>query len=284
MKRVRAALGCLLALLGESTGLAHAQEQPAHWEVQAKLSVMNFRYEEFGDDGGVLDRETGVLPGVVAGLSRIAGPWRIHGEFSVHQGEADYSGQTTGSIPGIPVSTQTSERIVDAHARIERWNSPDGRWRAAVYAGLGYRGWNRDISPSRTGSGLYVLGATEYYETGYGMLGAKAATGPENSQWMLDLRVLHTIEPKVHVAAGSFGDALTLSLGARTSGAIALGWRTRRATGTVLGAEAFVEQWKFGRSAPAIQTRGGAPTGFVVYEPESETRSYGLRAVLTGAF
>jgi len=55
-------------------------------------------------------------------------------------------------------------------------------------------------------------------------------------------------------------------------------------TGAVLGLEIFFEQWDFGRSAPAEETLGGVPTGFVVYEPESRTRSYGLRSSVNRAF
>lgn len=269
----------LLCAGGPATARA---DLPPHWEVQVKAALTYFRYEEFQDDGGILDRESGYLPGVSASLGRLSGPWGVHGAIAVNVGTADYTGETTGVHPGVPVTTQTSERIVDGRAWVERWNSRDANWRAAGYAGIGYRGWNRDISATRVG-GLLVGAASEYYETGYGMLGAKAAAGPASSQWTLDLRVHRTFRPRVHVRQSSFNDALTLPLGPRTSPAASLGWQSRRASGAVLGVEVFVEQWDFGRSDTAPLTAGGAPAG-LVYEPESRTRSYGLRASVTSAF
>jgi len=261
---------------------ARADAPPPRWEAQVKAAMTYFRYEEFLDDGGVLDRESGFLPGVAAGLGRLWGPWGLHAELAVNVGTADYTGETTGVHPGIPVTTQTSEQIVNAHARIERWSSREANWRAAGYAGIGYRGWNRDISATRVG-GLSVGGVTEYYETGYTMLGAKAAAGPAYSQWTVDLRIHRTFRPRVHVRQSAFNDELTLLLGPRTSPAASLGWQSQRASGTVLGVEVFVEQWDFGRSDVATLTVGGAPSG-TVYEPESRTRSYGLRVGASHAF
>jgi len=277
-----AAFAAALVLYGGGSAAAHADELPPRWEGQVKAVLMYFRYEEFQDDGGVLDRETGILPGVSAGLGRLLGPWGIHGALTVNVGTADYTGETTGPHSGIPVTTQTSERIVDAHARVERWSSRDANWRAAGYAGIGYRGWNRDISASRVG-GLLVGAVTEYYETGYGTLGARAVAGAPSSQWTLDLRVHRTLRPRVHVRQTELNDALTLPLGPRTSPAASLGWQSRRASGTVIGVEVFVEQWDFGRSETTPMTVGGAPAGSV-YEPESRTRGYGLRASVTSAF
>jgi len=280
--RCCAAFVAALILYGGGSPAAHADESPPRWEGQVKAVLMYFRYEEFQDDGGILDRETGILPGVSAGLGRLLGPWGIHGELTVNVGTADYTGETTGPNPSIPVRTQTSERIVDARTWVERWSSRDANWRAAGYAGIGYRGWNRDISATRVGS-LLVGAVTEYYETGYGMLGAKAVAGAPSSQWTLDLRIQRTLRPRVQVRETELNDALTLPLGPRTSPAASLGWQSRRASGTVIGVEVFVEQWDFGRSDLTPMTVGGAPAG-LVYEPESRTRSYGLRVGITSAF
>lgn len=244
---------------------------------------MYFRYEEFNDDGGVLDRETGYLPGVTASLGRVSGPWAAYAEASVNVGTADYTGETTRTSSSIPVTTQTSELIFNAHARVERWSRRDAQWRAAGYAGLGYRGWNRDISSAWAG-GLFVGGVTEYYDTGYWMLGAKAAAGPAVSHWVLDLRVQRTVRPRVHIASTPNSDAMTLPLGVRASPAGSFGWRSQRNSRTVLGVDLFFEQWEFGRSATVLETLNGVPTGFAVYEPDSRTRSYGLRASVTSAF
>jgi len=277
-----AAVAAAFVLQATASAAAHAGPPPPRWEAQVKAALTYFRYEEFLDDGGVLDRESGFLPGVSASLGRLWGPWGFHGELAVNVGTADYTGETTGVYPGVPVTTQTSERIVNANARVERWSSREANWRAAAYAGIGYRGWNRDISGTRVG-GLYVGAATEYYETGYAMLGAKAAAGPAYSQWTVDLRVHRTFRPRVEVGQSAFNDALTLPLGPRTSPAASLGWQSQRASGTVLGVEVFVEQWDFGRSDIATLTVGGAPSG-TVYEPESRTRSYGLRVGASHAF
>lgn len=282
LSRFAAVAGTLCLAAGWS-GPLQAEGLPAYWEGQVKAALMYFRYEEFNDEGGVLDRETGYLPGVSASLGRVVGPWEVHGEFAVNVGTADYTGETTGPSTGIPVTTQTSERIFNAHARIERWSSRDANWSAAGYAGFGYRGWNRDISGTRVGS-ILVGGVTEYYDTNYWMLGAKAVAGPAISQWTLDLRMQRTFSPQIRIEATPFNDALTLPLGERTTPAASLGWRSRRGPGTLLSLELFFEQWEFGRSPTVFETLGGVPNGFAVYEPESRTRSYGLRAGVSSSF
>ena len=281
LRQATAAAGLLGGLAGWS--IAVQAQAPAHWEGQIKAALMYFRYEEFNDDDGVLDREAGYLPGVSAGIGRVSGPWGVHGEVTVNVGTADYTGETTGGAgPPLPVTTQTSERIVNAHARIERWSSRDAQWRAGGYAGIGYRGWNRDISGTRIGN-IFVGGVTEYYETGYWMLGAKASAGLPVSQWTLDLRVQRTFGPRMHLKQSPLNDALTFELGERASPAASLGWQSQRGSGTTLGVEVFFEQWEFGRSPTTVLTQGGVPIG-TVYEPESRTRSYGLRAGVTSAF
>jgi hypothetical protein len=280
--RHRSIAAAALGLVAGWSAPLHAQEPPLRWEAQVKMALMYFRYEEF-EDGRVLDREIGYLPGVSAGFGRVSGPWGAFGELAVNVGTADYTGETTGAHPGIPVTTKTSERIFNAHARLERWSSRDAQWRAAGYAGLGYRGWNRDVSGTRIGN-IFAMGVAEYYETAYWMIGAKAASGPEASQWTLDLRLQRTLRPQIRIESTPSSDALTLRLGERTTPAASLGWQSRNESGSVLTLELFFEQWEFGRSPPALETLSGVPTGFVVHEPESRTRSYGLRAGVTRAF
>ena len=46
-------------------------------EMQVSLGLQDFSYKEFDDEGAVLDREDGLLPGVEGSLTHGLGAWSV---------------------------------------------------------------------------------------------------------------------------------------------------------------------------------------------------------------
>jgi hypothetical protein len=250
------------------------------WQLHAAVSVVDFQYKEFGDNGALLDREDGWLPGVVLGFSRPRGEWLFTVEAAIFDGDIDYEGHTTS---GVPITTRTSTRIVDLHARAEWWHWKISGWQVAPYGALGYYGWDRDIQPTRTPAGTPVGGVYEYYEWGYAALGAKMSTGNADSRWTADLRWWRTLDPRLSIDFHGLYDRKVLDLGERNGLRLGLAWQHQVTTGPTLSLEAWHDAWALGRSRDETLRQGGVPVG-IVYEPKSETRHFGVRAGLQYAF
>jgi hypothetical protein len=244
------------------------------WRLHTAVSVVDFQYKEFGDDGALLDREDGLLPGVVFGLSRPIGKWVFAVEAAIFDGEIDYEGHTTG---GEPITTSSGARIVDLQARAEWWRWKISGWQVAPYGALGYYGWDRDIQPTTTSSGTPVGGVTEYYEWGYAALGAKASIGGPDSRWTADVRWWRTLDPRLSIDFHGLYDNKVLDLGERPGLRLGLAWQRRFDTHSQVSLEAYHDAWELGRSRDEVLRQGGVPVG-IVYEPRSETRHFGVRA------
>lgn len=246
------------------------------WRLHAAAALVDFQYKEFGDNGALLDREDGLLPGVVLGLSRPKGEWLLAVETVILDSEIDYEGHTTS---GVPITTRSGARIVDLHARAEWWRWQVSAWQLAPYGMLGYYGWNRDIQPTRTSTGTPVGGVSEYYEWGYAALGAKASCGDANSRWIADLRWWRTVDPQLSIDFQGLYDRKVLDLGERPGVRLGLTWQRQLDSHRLLSLEAYHDAWELGRSKNETLRQGGVPVGFV-YEPRSETRHTGVRAGL----
>jgi hypothetical protein len=249
-------------------------------EGSVAFAMQAFQYKEFDDDGSLLDREDGTLPGVVFGLGMARERWNFVGELAVYSGDVDYDGQTNTRIP---ITTQTDANITDGHVRAEWWGWEAGSVRYAVYGGLGYHGWERDIQATRTASGAPVSGLWEYYEWGYVLLGGKLAAEQGLNRWGLDLRLLRTVAPTVRVDFNGLFDDKTLDLGERFGGRLSATWARRASNRTVLKLEPFYEGWDLGRSDTERLTQGGVAVG-TVFEPRSETRNFGVNLGLAHTF
>lgn len=246
-------------------------DSPPRWKVSGGLSLLDFNYKEFDDDGSLLDREDGTLPGLIFGLERPRGPWVLGGRFSYYAGSVDYDGQTN---TGTPITTRTDEKISEIEGRAEYWLRPEDRW--AVYGGLGYRYWARDIRPTRTAGGQPVSGLFEVYDWWLVFFGTKVELYNKNaSRWSLDLRVLRILAPELRVDATSQFDQARLDLGERYGMRLSLPWQYKLDKATHLTIEPYAEGWELGRSPTVPLTRNGVVIG-TIFEPRSETRNYGI--------
>lgn len=257
--------------LGILCAAPYQADPPTHWKVSANFSLQDFNYKEFDDNGSLLDREDGTLPGLIFGLERPRGRWVLGGRFSYYAGSVDYDGQTN---TGTPITTRTDEKISEIEGRAEYWLRPEDRW--AVYGGLGYRYWARDIRPTRTAGGQPVSGLFEVYDWWLVFFGTKVELYNKNaSRWSLDLRVLRILAPELRVDATSQFDQARLDLGERYGMRLSLPWQYKLDKATHLTIEPYAEGWELGRSPTVPLTRNGVVIG-TIFEPRSETRNYGI--------
>jgi hypothetical protein len=265
MRAVVLGFGLLLpAWAGAAGGGAAA---PGTWQVGVAFSVTQFHYEE-SVNGGVLDRENGLLPGLDAELGYARGAWFTRGALRYHDDAADYDGRTQD---GILVASRTDEGVLDVSLLGGyRWRCL-GRWRVSAYGGLGYRRWQRDIRSTPIASGVF-----ETYRWGYGFLGATIGRRlAARVRWSLDGRVSRTMGARVAVDFRGAFDPVSLGPADRFAGRLALRFAYRLARAWSVQAVPYVEWWNLGQSPARPLTRGGASFGSV-FEPRSGTRVIGF--------
>ncbi|HEB80255.1 MAG TPA: hypothetical protein ENI71_00070 [Chromatiales bacterium] len=273
MRAVVLGFGLLLPAWAGAVGGGAAA--PGIWQVSLAFSATQFHYEE-SVNGGVLDRENGLLPGLDAGLGYARGAWFAHGALRYHGDAVDYDGQTQS---GILVASRTNEGILDVSLLGgHRWRRL-GRWRVSAYGGLGYRRWQRDIRSTPIASGVF-----ETYRWGYGFLGATIGRRlGARARWSLDGRVSRTMGARVAVDFKGAFDSVSLAPGARFAGRLALRFAYRLARAWSVQAVPYVEWWNLGQSSARPLTRGGASFGSM-FEPRSETRVIGFELGVSRRF
>ncbi len=272
------ALCATLVLLAPVGSKAQPQEGS---EIEIGASVLNFGYKEFSESGKLLDREYANIPGTMFRLSHSRKPFLFAGEVSYYGGDVVYDGQTN---TGVPITTRTGEKILDMAARAEYWQATPGGFNYALYAGAGYRRWERDIRPTRTAAGAPVSGLFETYQWWFGLLGAKFTLfeSPQ-ARWLWDARVVRPVNPSITVDSPGQYDKVRLGLGERWGWRLALPWRYGMSQTASLTVEPFVESFELGRSATVPLTDNGTPVG-TIDEPRSETRNYGLAISVSSRF
>ena len=283
ISRTVAALFFLMAVtVGARCATADDGEAAIRWNGQVDFSLMNFDYREY-EDGRLLDRESGGIPGAVFDLAGAIGRWDLGGHFSWHAGEVVYDGQTT---TGIPIRTHTQENILDTSVRIERRFDSAVSPGLALYGGFGYRYWGREIRPTSTSSGQAVDGLFEMYRWKYFFFGGKTAvyrTG--RSRWSLDARLLRPYRPTLEVDQLGQYDTIMLDLGVRTGWRIAVPWEYRVSTRTRWVFEPYAEAWDIGRSSDKPLTQNGVQVDAkTIHEPRSTSRILGLAVGLRRFF
>ncbi len=250
--------------------------QSGGWRGRIGLSVLEFGYKEFSDNGGLVDRERGGLPGLAAALTRTQGDWFISGEVLYYAGEVQYDGRTQS---GAPLDTRTGENLLDYELRAGRWFGMRADSDLAVYAGLGHRRWTRDIHSRSNVNGLF-----EVYDWWQGSLGTKWIFYKAGKlDGGIDLSLLRTIAPEIKIDFNGTYDNARLDLGERFGGRFSLPWRYHYQDKTAFLFEPYLDGWDLGQSPTQPLTRNSAVMGSVM-EPRSETRNYGLAISLVRSF
>ena len=245
------------------------ERRRAPLRVEAGITAMHFKYDEFNNSGRALDTEQGDIPGVSLKVGQKISAWEWQGAAGYYHGRIDYDGQTN---LGAPYRTRTDEAISDIALRLGYWVGEHPLW--MPYIGLGYRRWDRDILPN-TLNGLF-----ESYRWQYVWLGAKfIALQKEQARYLLDVGLLQPLDPIIYVDfKGTYNVSPTVYPKSNTGVRVMLSANHVLSVNTELTLEPYFEYWELGRSPTVI---GG---GVAVTEPASKTKNFGLSLRLARKF
>ncbi|MGD8484474.1 MAG: outer membrane beta-barrel protein [Thioalkalispiraceae bacterium] len=247
-------------------------------ELYLGVSLLDFTYKEFDDDGGLLNREDGNIPGFVLGYKYQNRNLITDISFRYHGTDIRYDGQTQS---GIPVTTISDADIYDTQLKIGAQQTTSSNYQYSLYGGVGYRLWERNIRSNSIASGIY-----EEYEWTYLMLGAtfpivKQAT----SQLDLDIRYTRMIDADIFVELMPIGfdNDVELALGQENGLRFSLPWRVSFENSFTWVIEPYYEFWEIGKSEIKPVYQDGLLYGYV-WEPRSETSKTGANLKLVIPF
>ncbi len=256
------ALCLLFFLLGALSGSIHARENSVRWDMNVGVSLLDFGYKEFEDNGDLSNREDGIIPGIIVGLGVGQRNWRVETNLFYKYGEVDYDGQTQS---GIPATTRTIEEILDLEVQVEYWPSKY----IAAYVGNGYHYWGRDIKSGTASDGSPVSGLFEVYEWWHVFAGAKGIYYRRAGHSLgVDLRVSSMLNATLRVDLGP--QELNFDLGEKPGWRLGFPWTYKMDSELSLVFEPYIERWELGRSKDIFISP------FIYWEPRSETRNYGM--------
>ena len=237
-----------------------------HLDAWLGAGVLDFDYEEYGLNGASLDWEEGYLPGLNAGLRLTRGAWLAETALVAWSGRVDYANPF--------VTSKTDEDILDWDVIAGRDLVAEGGNQLGLYAGLGYRHWQRDIHSTPGANN----GLDETYRWWYGILGVRGERDmTEHLRVRADLQLTRTLDPSIKIRFAAGYDDHTLDLGAANGLRAAITFENRLDNDVVVFVSPWFEYWQLGRSATEILTQNGMPAG-PVFEPYSETRNLGINA------
>jgi hypothetical protein len=241
------------------------------------LSLNSFNYRELDGSGNLIDKETGLLPGVRLGINAEHGGWHFGGQAEFQRARLDYDGQAN---TGRKLSTRTDESIWNAMLTAGKHFSINQANDFGMYANAGLRQWRRDIATVGNVSGLY-----ENYRWWHVGLGGNAALYQSGKHRIdADVSVSRSFQPTLGVDfKGVYDKPDTIELPATTGWRVALPWRYQFGPATALRVETYLQAWNISRSAAARLTNNGVAAGSF-FEPASETRLYGINAIWLQTF
>jgi hypothetical protein len=248
-----------------------------HTGLQLGFSIIDFNHQEIGEQGGLLNQEKGILPGITTGITQKINHWgNLSAKFSFHSNKVEYNGQTSS---GSPINTSTAEKIFDVTLQLERQFQIATKLSTYLYTGLGYHEWERDIYSTTTATGLL-----ETYQWKYGLVGIKQQLLITNqSNWLFDYQLTYPIDSKIEIDAHGLFDKKQLHLTGEIGERFSLTWQYRLYHAMTISIEPYFEYWQLNRSTTEIITRNGIKVG-QIFEPQGETANYGLITYLTYSF
>jgi hypothetical protein len=227
----------------------------------------SFTWKEYGSLGEELLEESGPRFGVGFAFHKVFGSGlalKPRAEF--FGGSVDYDGATQA---GVPVSSETD--YFGFKGEFDLGGQIGNKVIFEPFAGIGLRGWDRDINDSTTVTGTPAIGYTEQWFMSYLRIGLRLLSPPSVSfrgYFELGARVpLHT-ENTVLLSEKFPVTDVTLEPGNKTSFFAEGGFRTGGFKMTL-----FYETLRFKESPPELEP----VSGFYFYQPRSEADIYGVR-------
>lgn len=274
-------IGWMCALLTLAAPVATSAQALGKWTFSVAGSMQNYDYREIGDNGNLLNQETGSIPGVALSIDYAVDQWHIVGDIIHHRGGVTYVGKTNN---GIPITTRTEQSLTQVAMRAEYWPANVTAVDHALYFGLGFHDQDRDIKPTQTSIGAPVLGLFETYQWWLGFGGAKLVIyKSDRVNWQLDARLTRTVKPTVTIDFNGRFDNTRLDLGERWGVRLELPWKYALSRNTEMTVVPFVEKQSLGRSSTEALTSRGIPVGSV-NEPRSESRNFGIQIGVSQRF
>jgi hypothetical protein len=250
-------------------GLVQGGERDGGATIAASIGagLMHFQFEEFDRQDRRLVKEAGWLPGLEGSLGVRQQAVSLAVDVGYYAGDVDYDGQTSS---GVPIDSSTDQRIFEASINAACELPLGLPPRVSVYAGGGYRHWDRDIDSVGAVSGL-----DETYQWWRAETGVKLQLARGANAWELEAGLTRTLNPQVDVDFGAAFDAVTLDLGERWGWRTAASWSHRVSPQLAAGLKVFYASWDLGQSSVETLTSNGVTAGSV-FQPRSESRNYGV--------
>ena len=235
---------------------------------QLGVGVQDFGYKEFSENNVLLDREDGLMPGLVLEIGKSQQDVSGIFHFELFDGLVDYAGQTQS---GIPLITKTEERITVFEALLHIKVKALAQNSVAINAGLGHREWRRDIRATNISNSLFEVYSWKYFTAGAELVAWR------HGRWSigLDMRWLRPIKPTMSVDILGF-DEVTLDLKSHNSARINIPVKYEANDGMLWVVTPYWESWQMGRSEGRNLSVNGVPTASTVFEPRNETSNFGM--------
>lgn len=239
--------------------------------------VENFRWRELDGGGGRLLEESGPRYNVAVNYDNLrrlnsGAVYSVGGKFYV--GAVDYDGQT--QLTGVPMKSTTHYTGVQLDGL--------GGYRFArrlrgldLLGGVGLDFWLRSIDDTYVQGVGYVYGGDEDYFAFNAKLGLGYFQELGRARHYLQAGLkypFYVYEYGYPVAA----DDVTLHPKGRASLFAKYQWEFGSTTRDRWGVTLYYDSYRLSASDPVIETANGAPTGYIVWQPESHQDVYGLQA------
>jgi hypothetical protein len=224
-----------------------------------------------------LDQESGTFPELNLALGLGSERWFVSGELRHFRDTADY---TAFPASRSPLESTTEEEVTDISLLLGLRKELSDAVGLAVYGGLGFRSWSRDIRSTAGASGL-----DESYEWSYLILGVAPAMrlGPRDRLGAgLQLRQAFDADLDVRFKNIDY-DPARIALDDGIGLRLTLDWIHRIDENYEFTLGPFVDLWEFDRSDNVELKRDDMVVGSL-HEPASQTRIYGIRFFLTRRF